>query len=245
MDSHLVHSSLSFSKETISTAGMPYYDFLLREKLVGQSQNTTQAIVQTNLFSKAPEKPPAKPPPPENAIDFMVFWETLDGKHSGQDNVLAVVLHPYDIMAPELAIQESPLRFLLQSPTKITHDFSQKSFCIVPVIFAFKNTSLNSHASFVLECIKPSDVKEANDALGQTRSQFFWSGCTSYTVPELAPQEETKIDVNVCFAKPGVYNINRFRVVVSTPNVSGKIMYCPFQHLITVEKALNDTSEAS
>jgi len=57
-------------------------------------------------------------------------------------------------------------------------------------------------------------------------------------------QDETHIEVNVCFAKPGVYNINRFRVVVSTPTISGKIMYCPFQHLITVEKALNDTSEA-
>lgn len=272
----LVHASLAFSKGAhLDSTSLPHMPFLTREKVV-RAQNEQAALLTatvSNAFARAPQRAEPKPPLPPNALDFILFWETADGKHRGQHNIIGIVLKPQDDFAPpETAAHDIPIRFLLKSPTRIIHDFDVNAFCVVPVVFSVKNTSLTAVISFTLEIIKPSDTKENNEALSQMRSQYFWSGGTTTTVNQFGPQEEVSLTLDVCFAKPGVFNLNRFRLIVTSiveppapsnlntlpssasspatsaahshPSASAttttpKVLYCPYQHLITIEKASN------
>jgi len=230
----------------------------------------------------------------------MIFWETNDGQHFGQQNLTdlsflpvetnttqsslspSTTVNPYTsnitnsnqtssslpipTLQPQLVsnftsqskvqvasvssgvgpqnstellttLLDCPLRFLLISPSKVVHDFDIQSFCIVPFTFRVRNTSPFSKLSFSLETIKPSDVKETNDSFGQGR-QYFWAGATSYGMMLLEPEEEMELCMSVCFCKPGVYNLTRFRFTIPLPSSpTPRILICPFQHLITVEKS--------
>lgn len=71
------------------------------------------------------------------------------------------------------------------------------------------------------------------------RSNYFWAGCTKQTVKNLKPQQEIEIVLTAGFFTPGVYNVNKFKFLVYSPDSTskdGKLIICPFQHLVKVNQ---------
>jgi hypothetical protein len=68
------------------------------------------------------------------------------------------------------------------------------------------------------------------------RSQYFWADTTQHFVSKLPPDGKIALDTTVCFSRPGIYNVNRYKF--SLKDDKGKTyqqIYAPFQHIIIVE----------
>jgi len=216
-----LYTNLAFQhKMVMDSTESPYGDFLVREKISSLRQfskyhNTVRYITD-----------------PYN-LDVLLLWE-LGDNIVGQQNILNLNFLPSENIN-EIANDNTPLRFLINAPSKVTHDFKAENFCVVPIQLHVKNASPQSPISYDFEALKLNSVVDKDPAAGQIRSQFFWYGVTKYRVNQLQPGCETSLSLKVCFSKPGVYNINKFKFIISVAGGTAKDIYSPCQHLITVE----------
>lgn len=74
--------------------------------------------------------------------------------------------------------------------------------------------------------------------LRSSSPHFFWTGVTKKTVTQFTPEAHTSIRMSACFVAPGVYNLNRFRVVMlPSQNAKGGVAAAfafPADHLVYV-----------
>jgi len=141
-----------------------------------------------------------------------------------------------------------PIRFLLECPPKISHNFVLNSFCLVPVQLRLINCSASSPLTFDLTTLLPHESAEtlpgrlagSND---NTPSQYLWAGTTSHHVEQLAPHQRTTLPLTVCCFRSGIYNLNRFKITVKSSGGSSVDIYPPFQHLISVDDADSDLQQ--
>jgi hypothetical protein len=75
------------------------------------------------------------------------------------------------------------------------------------------------------------------NSLLQKRSQYFWSGNTLHYVADLQPEQKIEIETFVCFSRPGIYNLNRYKFSIkdSKKNSVLQQIFSPYQHLIMIE----------
>lgn len=67
---------------------------------------------------------------------------------------------------------------------------------------------------------------------------FFWTGVTKKTISQFAPNATDSLRLRACFVAPGVYNLNRFRIVMHPiPGAEGSVPIAyafPSHHLVYV-----------
>eukprot|EP01114_Cavostelium_apophysatum_P009903 TRINITY_DN2322_c0_g2_i1.p1 TRINITY_DN2322_c0_g2~~TRINITY_DN2322_c0_g2_i1.p1 ORF type:complete len:1266 (+),score=437.02 TRINITY_DN2322_c0_g2_i1:149-3946(+) len=231
----------------------PTYGFLLREKSamntpapdstpsVTYSSNITTPFLASsaNSAQNAAIKETAKKAE-ETTLDMIIVWETtLESGEKitlrGQHNVCNISFLTQTTV--DKAINENTtLRFSIESPRKIVHDFSKDSMCLVPILFHVNNVSQTAPISFYLETLQPQDQIEINPSFGtQKRSQYFWAECSTH-VSDLKPEGKIALESCVCFTRPGVYNLNRYKFSLKDEKSSiRQQIYSPFQHIIMVE----------
>lgn len=84
----------------------------------------------------------------------------------------------------------------------------------------------------------PYSVPLNRNALPRRSSSphFFWTGVTKKTISQFAPNARASIRMSACFVAPGVYNLNRFRVVMlpsqSTKGSVAAAFAFPADHLV-------------
>jgi len=182
----------------------PYRDFLQREQIfIGEKKKHETAITPTPSDSSASMD--------ETGLDLIILWETAVGTGPsdriiliGQQNICNVsFLSPTTV--DKSVSNNNALRFSIESPRKVVHDFSEDSFCVVPVIFHVSNRSSSIPLSFRLETLKPHENLENTHAntssIQPKRSQYFWSGTTQHCVSDLRPEATVALETNVCFFK--------------------------------------------
>ena len=201
-----------------------------------------------------------------NNLDFILSWSAIDNKGVkviGQLNIINVSLLNTNNNTSEQTIdsnsnkdsnnnnnsnnnkENSQLRFTIESPRKIIHDFNKETICIVPVIFHISNYSQSLPLSFYLETLRPHESIETTTAatmghrnsLVQKRSQYFWSGPTQQFIPNLLPDQKIQVETFVCFHRAGIYNLNRYRFNIKDvkKNTFSHQLFSPYQHLIVIE----------
>jgi len=182
-------------------------------------------------------------------IDLMIFWQTSSGQHIGQENLLSIPLSPSYDSIPQFSFSAMtlpasmdipslslPFRFTMHYAPIYHHDFSLSRFCVVPVEFRVRNLSRDSDISFLFEALRFTHSNSEVEPFGSAKSNFFWSGLSGHECRSLAKNTEQNFTLNVCFLKPGVYNINRFHFMVTYQGIQEEI-YSPSQHIITIELA--------
>lgn len=108
------------------------------------------------------------------------------------------------------------VRCVIESAARVKHRFSEAgSLCAVPVRFRFRNQSARA-ASFSFEALRMNATGAGSSEAGGSgsRSHYFWAGQTRALFLDVPPRAERHHDLLVCFTRPGLYNINRFRIDV-------------------------------
>ncbi|KAE9361720.1 hypothetical protein PF008_g758 [Phytophthora fragariae] len=68
--------------------------------------------------------------------------------------------------------------------------------------------------------------------------RFFWTGVTKKKITRFSPNSRVVINLKACFMAPGVYNLNRFRIVVQSATASGQppdVFMLPTEYLVYVK----------
>jgi len=209
---------------------LPEYDFLLREKsgMESPKKDTQQEV---------------------SMLDLMLKWETVVPSdqvvYRGVHNVCNISFMTQTV--DKVVSDNVALRFSIESPRKIAHDFSKQSLCVIPVTFHVNNVSATTPLSFYLETLQPHEqvsitsVENATPNFGtQKRSQYFWAETTQHYVSDLRPFGKTSLQTCVVFSRPGVYNLNRYKFSLKDERnkavTNKREIYSPFQHIIMVEE---------
>eukprot|EP01103_Thecamoeba_quadrilineata_P018971 TRINITY_DN7507_c0_g1_i1.p1 TRINITY_DN7507_c0_g1~~TRINITY_DN7507_c0_g1_i1.p1 ORF type:complete len:860 (+),score=186.81 TRINITY_DN7507_c0_g1_i1:321-2582(+) len=232
------HSSLPFNGwKTLESTEAPYKDLLQQEKcerqriLNASNKKNQSGFGNTDNSDKIEEKEKERD---KNSLDFILFWQTtqLQALQGISTTTLTLPFSSDPLLSKPFAPSaETSLRYLLEVPSRVVHDFDNMSLCSVPVILRVKNISSES-ISFFLETFKSSDIKESSDSMGNFRPQYFWAGKTLTSVSDLPPENEVSLTVTACFSRAGVYNLNRFRLNTTGSN---RALTPSQQHLITVD----------
>lgn len=135
--------------------------------------------------------------------------------------------------------KQCPLRFVIDSPAVLTHDFARQSLALVPIVFHVTNTSPLAPLEFEFETLRPQETVETSSELNSS-SDYLWSGTTHRALTTLAPLQSLQFTVTACFARPGRYLINRFKFnVLATDPFSQKkkklTLYSSSQHLLVIK----------
>ena len=160
----------------------------------------------------------------------------------------------------------APVQITLEYPTIIRHNFSQGP-AFVPVILHVLNTSPFTPLQLTFEALKPSEYasipksgvsgsspatpsstawKSAQQTNSKRRtaipaeegrSHYLWVGRTTHSISNVAPELTSSFALQTCFPLPGSYNLNRWRIWVSTAsNPSRRIpVYASHQHFAIVQ----------
>lgn len=106
----------------------------------------------------------------------------------------------------------------------------------------------NSHVSPRRE---PFVVPMTGSGRRSSSPHFFWTGVTKKTVVQFAPTAHVAIHLKACFVAPGVYNLNRFRVVLlpsvgeATAGATSTAFAFPADYLVYVNPPRPVASEAT
>jgi hypothetical protein len=111
--------------------------------------------------------------------------------------------------------------------------------CTHAVVLSVKNISPTEPITFYLDAMKySSQALEGHLHQHHSRSAFLWSGVSRFSTVTLAPRGEISYTLYASFSRSGVYNINRFRLVVTDagdgPATPHKDVYPTAQYFITV-----------
>jgi len=242
----------------------PCYDFLEREKAYWVEKNRAEKLKiltpggHHSAFHHKQETEKNKDLPIPSELDLILLWETTvsemvadSNNHRlvliGQQNICNLALLN-SATVDQVVADDNPLRFTIDSPRKILHDFNRQSFCMVPVTFHVNNCSSAVPISFYLHTLKPNEqlntapsspATSANDpsSAAMKRSQYFWSETSTHYVRDLPPESKILLDCCVCFSKAGIYNLNRYKFCLE--DEKSQTIYSQFQHMIIIE----DTNE--
>ncbi|KAJ3312283.1 hypothetical protein HDU93_005050 [Gonapodya sp. JEL0774] len=110
----------------------------------------------------------------------------------------------------------SPVRVILKAKkSEWKWNFATNGFLVVPVDVQVVNCSWNTHVKFELHML-PTEEQTAGDEEDnpQGPSDFVWSGVTS-AKGYLGPGEDSSITMTVTFLRGGVFNINRWKLLVT------------------------------
>ncbi|KAG1675945.1 Trafficking protein particle complex subunit 8 [Nymphon striatum] len=131
-----------------------------------------------------------------------------------EKQVLKIILSEEE----ESLLEEAPLitetllsqlvKFTLNYPHEVFHDFLKSRSCIVPITVILINCSEVSLAVKVL--IDYKTVMLPSDTLSP---QFTWIGCHNTSL-ELTAGERKEIKIMACFISSGTFNLSNFRVKV-------------------------------
>ncbi|KAM9944612.1 hypothetical protein ACTFIT_009323 [Dictyostelium discoideum] len=186
-----------------------------------------------------------------NHIDLLIYWECDNNNRMGVLNSSNISFLPTHYNDPSLAIPwgswknttspsgksilypslKLPLRYQIKSDLLIKHNFEKERLCTVPLKLQLSNCSFIHPLCLSVETLLPH---ENIDQTSHSTCQYFWTGITKYNI-ELKPQEIINVDLHVCFAQSGVFNINRFKINVKLSNEIHKEIYSTIQHLINIE----------
>ncbi|CAG8680954.1 5916_t:CDS:2, partial [Dentiscutata heterogama] len=111
---------------------------------------------------------------------------------------------------------ESPLKLVTQCADVYEHDFRNRSFCVVPIKISVKNCSWNRRIGYTLEMLSSDRNEASRSTLHKSvyPTAFQWTGPTSkYSI--LSANEEQTYIFKACFVRPGVYDVNRWRLTVN------------------------------
>ncbi|RHZ88011.1 hypothetical protein Glove_26g14 [Diversispora epigaea] len=110
---------------------------------------------------------------------------------------------------------ESPLKLVIQCDDYFEHDFRNQRFCVVNVKISIKNCSWNKRIGFTLELLS-SENEPGKSSLHKSTypTVFHWTGST-YKYAILSAEEVQTYVFKACFIRPGVYEINRWRLTVN------------------------------
>lgn len=115
-----------------------------------------------------------------------------------------------------------------------------RSLCTQPVVLSVKNISPTETITFHLDAMKLNTGAMEGHVPQQhhSRSGFLWTGATRFLPVSLMPHHECSFTLYACFPRPGVYNVNRFRLVLTDAGqgtlVPAKDVYPTAQYLVTV-----------
>jgi len=170
----------------------------------------------------------------EGGLDIFVIWEATVKSQTETENFVGVSnlcflslsgggvgsnqndSHLSETQTAHLP-SKTKLRFTIHSSRKEMHDFSKQSICVVPVSFHIHNIS-STPLSFHLETLKPTEqLKQDTLMTDQKKPQYFWAGSTHHYVTELGANDTVVLDSLACFSKPGIYNLNRFKLSYKDP----------------------------
>eukprot|EP01119_Soliformovum_irregulare_P017192 TRINITY_DN5065_c0_g1_i1.p1 TRINITY_DN5065_c0_g1~~TRINITY_DN5065_c0_g1_i1.p1 ORF type:complete len:1258 (+),score=327.93 TRINITY_DN5065_c0_g1_i1:91-3864(+) len=229
----------SSSEPSADLTKFPYYDFLVKEKyyLADKSRPLSSADKLVTPVQVGVE---------DGTLDLILTWETRVNSPEGQPLTIVGQHNICNVSFLENTGKTSstPLRFFIESPRKIVHDFTSQSFCGVAVKFHVNNRSTAHPLSFKLETLKPHEQLPLDTSTStpnllanpQKRSQYFWAGTTQHMVTELRPEGNVELDTTVCFSKAGIYNLNRFKfAIVDKTGKHLQQVVSPFQHIIVIQ----------
>ncbi|KAN0050357.1 hypothetical protein ACTA71_003477 [Dictyostelium dimigraforme] len=186
-----------------------------------------------------------------NHIDLLIYWECDNNNRMGVLNSSNISFLPTHYNDPSLATPwgswknttspsgksilypslKLPLRYQIKSQLSIKHNFEKERLCTVPLKLQLSNCSFIHPLTLSVESLLPH---ENVDQTTLSTCQYFWTGITKYNI-ELKPQEIMELDLHICVAQPGVFNINRFKINVKLANEIHKEIYSTIQHLINIE----------
>jgi len=178
-------------------------------------------------------------------MDFIILWESKSSDNQricfGQYNIWNIAFLTPNTAEQSLS-ENNALRYSVEAPRKVLHEFNKENTCIVPVVFHISNRSTTTPLSFYLETLRPHDQPESipnrsGSISLQKRSQYFWAGITQHSVPDLLPGQKIEIETFACFTRPGVYNLNRYKFSIRDSRKRQVVqqIYSSFQHLIIIE----------
>lgn len=112
--------------------------------------------------------------------------------------------------------------------------------CTYPVVLSVKNISPTKTITFYLDAMKLNSGALDGHVPAQhhSRSAYLWTGVCRFPTVSLAPRGEISYTLFASFPRAGVYNINRFKLVIidsgDGANASHKDVYPTAQYLVTV-----------
>jgi len=119
--------------------------------------------------------------------------------------------------------------------------------CNVPVCISIRSCCETQHLVITWEAFRPDeqDTLTADGADVKYSSPYVWVGVTRKHFAEpVLPGQQVKLETTLGVWQAGLYNINRFRVRVKTPNGILPLVYVPpMQHVLTVVDAINQPVE--
>jgi len=218
----------------------PVLDFLNREKFF-----MTEKVAPDIFASSFSPKEKVEEIPTSSLMDFLIIWEAKTEMNQricfGQHTICNIAFLTTST-AEQSVSENNALRYSVEAPRKVLHEFTKESTCIVPVVFHLSNRSTTAPLSFYLETLRPHDQIEtvphrSGSISQQKRSQYFWSGVTQHYVSDLLPGQKIEIETLACFTRPGVYNLNRYKFSIKDSRKRQVVqqIYSQFQHLIMVE----------
>ncbi|OBZ86491.1 Trafficking protein particle complex subunit 8, partial [Choanephora cucurbitarum] len=114
---------------------------------------------------------------------------------------------------------ESPIKLMVSSPDKKTHDFENEGLLKVPVSIQLRNCSWNRTSKYTLELLPWSSDSKSKDNASKPSTfniyPFHWTGSTVFS-GILKPEEFVDIQALATLHLPGVYDINRWKLTVRT-----------------------------
>ncbi|TYZ60120.1 hypothetical protein PybrP1_005867 [[Pythium] brassicae (nom. inval.)] len=106
-------------------------------------------------------------------------------------------------------------------------------FAELDILMTIRNdcSASSSPLDFTLEMLHPGEGKSVGGggaggrgsfpflggAIGAASPHFFWAGVTKKTVTDLAPSAVETVKLRACFMSSGVYDLNRFRLLLHPP----------------------------
>ncbi|CAG8490645.1 13824_t:CDS:10 [Cetraspora pellucida] len=111
---------------------------------------------------------------------------------------------------------ENPLKLIIQCADVYEHDFRNRSFCIVPIKISVKNCSWNRRIGYTLEMLSSDRNEPSRSTLHKSTysTVFQWTGPSSKCSILSLNEEQTYI-FKACFVRPGVYDVNRWRLTIN------------------------------
>jgi hypothetical protein len=108
---------------------------------------------------------------------------------------------------------------------------------LATISFKCFNSSPFTPLKIVFEGLKANDMDPTDKHHQKMQKDFFWAGSTRLKL-ELGAEQSSNFHIQVAFANPGRYNINRFKFTVQNAATAQKAkkvtVYSSSQHFISV-----------
>lgn len=211
-----------------------------------------------------PDPQPTTPAALLDAIDvdahLIVTWSAPKASPAvaslnaiGQTNLTGIKLRsPAKSSACPLTIT---LAYADSVPLRSVPSHKTLQFAELEIIMTVRNDSALSSRpiDFTLELLHPEEAKPLPSAKTSAppfntatalapAPHFFWSGLTKKKLTQFAPNAQAQFQLKACFMSAGVFNLNRFRFVVSPSTSAGSdeaavvpgVFVFPVKYLVNV-----------